>query len=201
MSLLVKICGLTRREDVETAIQAGATHLGFVLTPRSRRYVTLEQLRKLTRGLGTNVKKVGVFVDAEPPFISQAISDGSLDILQLHGHENAAFIRQLPPLEIWKAFHLTDETCLQEALSFPADKILTDAKEGGSGQCCNWAQVARLVQQRSVILAGGITPDNVIEALRTTRACGIDLSTGVEIKPGIKSKEKIEQLFNHLKQL
>lgn len=202
MSLVVKICGLTRPEDVEAAIAAGATHIGFVLAPNSKRYVTLAQLRRLSAGVeNTSVRKVGVFLNATRDFILEHREAGALDILQLHGDESADFVRQFEGIELWKAFHLRGQKDIETALEYPARYILADAASGGSGTLCNWDYAAKLAAGRSVILAGGITPENAVEALRKTGACGIDLSTGVETSPGIKSKEKIEQLFKNLKTL
>ncbi len=200
MSPVVKICGLTRPEDVEAAIAAGATHIGFVLAPSSKRYVTLAQLRRLSADLANaSVRKVGVFLNAARDFILEHQEAGALDIIQLHGDESADFARQFEGIELWKAFHLRGQKDIEAALEYPARYILSDAAGGGSGTRCNWDYAAKLAAGRSVILAGGITPDNAVEALRKTGACGIDLSTGVETSPGIKSKEKIEQLFKNLK--
>lgn len=200
MSPIVKICGLTRPEDVEAAIAAGATHIGFVLAPSSKRYVTPAQLRRLSAELqNASVRKVGVFLNAPRDFILEHREAGALDIIQLHGDEPADFARQFEGIELWKAFHLRGRKDIQAALEYPARYILADAASGGSGTLCNWDYAAKLAAVRSVILAGGITPDNAVEALRKTGACGIDLSTGVETSPGIKSKEKIERLFKNLK--
>lgn len=202
MNLVVKICGLTRTEDVEAAIEAGATHIGFVLAPSSKRYVTLEQLRRLSGEMpNASVKKVGVFLNASRDFILEHQEAGELDILQLHGNESPDFARQFKGIELWKAFHLSGQKDIESALEYPAHYILADGAIAGSGTLCNWDYVAKLAAGRSVIIAGGITPDNAVEALRKTGACGIDLSTGVETGPGIKSKEKIEQLFKNLKTL
>ncbi|HQC41973.1 MAG TPA: phosphoribosylanthranilate isomerase [Verrucomicrobiota bacterium] len=202
MNPVVKICGLTRSEDVEAAIKAGATHIGFILAPSSKRYVPLKQLHRLSTEVPKGpVKKVGVFLNAPRDFILKHQEAGELDILQLHGDKSPDFARQFEEIEIWKAFHLRGEKDIEAALEYPARYILADSASAGSGTLCNWDYVAKLAAGRSVILAGGITPENAVEALRKTGACGIDLSTGVETSPGIKSKEKIEQLFKNLKTL
>lgn len=109
MKYEVKICGLTRREDVETAVEEGADFVGFVLADFSRRYVAPEQLAELTGNLPGHVKKVGVFVNASADFIRRAVALGSLDIVQLHGVESVEFAHSLAGLTVWKAACLTQD--------------------------------------------------------------------------------------------
>ncbi len=193
---------MTRPEDVKTAIAAGATHIGFILVPYTKRHISMDQLEELSAlADGSSVRKVGIYRNATREFILNHQKAGALDIIQLHGTEPPEFAQQFEGTELWKAFHLQTKEDIEAAAQYPADYILADGERAGSGELCNWDRVAELATRRPVILAGGITPDNAVEALRKTGACGLDLSTGVEESPGIKSKEKLKQLFQQLKTL
>ena len=190
MKLEVKICGLTRREDVLLAAESGADYVGFVLYKGSRRYVPVDALAELTRGLPPRVRKVGVFVDASRDEILRAVEAGNLDVVQLHGHESADFARAIDFAEVWKACYDPD---------FPAARLVCDAPQGGSGQLGDHEKAALLAKLRPVMLAGGITPDNAVDFARRVRPAGIDLAGGVEVTPGVKDEEKLRKLFQNLK--
>ena len=199
MKYEVKICGLTRREDVEAAVEAGADYVGFVLADFSPRRVTPEQLAVLTRDLPKRVKKVGVFVNAAKEFIFSTVKTGGLDVVQLHGEESAEFARSLRGLTVWKAAHLTSRADVDFYASYPAERIVADAEAGGSGELSSWELAAELAGRKRVMLAGGSSPGNAAEALRKVNPAGLDLASGVEESAGIKSKEKIVQLFQNIK--
>ena len=190
MKLEVKICGLTRREDALLAAELGADFLGFVIYAGSRRYVPVETLAELTRGLPAHVRKVGVFVDASRDGILRAVEAGNLDIVQLHGHESPDFARSIDFAPVWKATYDPD---------FPAARLVCDAPQGGSGQLGDHEKAAELAKLRHVMLSGGITPDNAVEFARRVRPAGIDLAGGVEVSPGIKDEDKLQRLFHNLK--
>ena len=188
MNLQVKICGITRREDAECALACGADYLGFVFAPGSPRRIDAATLAELTAGLPG--RKVGVFVDADLAFIREMTVLGGLDIVQLHGAESPDFARSIDFAEVWKATYDPD---------FPAAKLVCDAPRGGSGQFGDHRKAAELARKRPVMLAGGITPENVTELVALVRPYGIDLAGGVELAPGIKDHRKLNQLFNALK--
>ena len=190
MKLEVKICGLTRREDALLAAELGADYVGFVIYAGSRRYVPVERLAELTRGLPPHVRKVGVFVDASRDVILRAVEAGHLDVVQLHGHESADFARSIDFSEVWKATYDPD---------FPAARLVCDAPQGGSGKFGDHEKAAELAKIRPVMLAGGITPDNAAELVRHVRPAGIDLAGGVEVSPGVKDEDKLKRLFHNLK--
>ena len=190
MKLEVKICGLTRREDALLAAELGADYVGFVLYRGSRRFVSVEALAELTRGLPARVRKVGVFVDATRDEILRAVEAGNLDVVQLHGHESADFARAIDFSEVWKATYDPD---------FPAARLVCDAPQGGSGQIGDHAKAAELAKIRPVMLAGGIAPDNAVDFARRVRPVGIDLAGGVETSPGVKDEAKLRKLFQNLK--
>ena len=190
MSIEVKICGLTRREDAELAAALGAEYVGFVLFPGSRRFVPPERLPELVRGLPPHVGKVGVFVDAARDEILRAAELGGLDVVQLHGHESAEFARSLGFPRIWKAAYDRD---------FPAERLVCDAPAGGSGSFGDHGKAAELAKIRCVMLAGGSTPANAVELIDRVKPAGIDLAGGVESAPGVKDETKLRQLFQNVK--
>lgn len=189
MEFEVKICGITRRQDVEFAAECGTDYVGFVLYAGSKRYVPLERLAELTRGLG-GVRKVGVFVDAAYDEIRRAVETGGLDVVQLHGHESADFARGIGFAEVWKASYDP---------GFPAARLVCDAPRGGSGTPGDRELAAELAKFRPIMLAGGIAPGNAAELLKLVRPAGIDLASGVESSPGVKDHDKIRELFEQLK--
>jgi len=190
MNVEVKICGLTRRCDALLAAELGADFLGFVIYEGSRRHVPVEALPELTRELPPCVRKVGVFVDASRDEILRAVEAGNLDIVQLHGHESADFARSIDFSPVWKATYDAD---------FPAARLVCDAPQGGSGMPGDREKAAELARIRLVMLAGGVTPDNVCELVRRVRPAGIDLAGGVESAPGVKDEGKLKRLFQNLK--
>ncbi len=190
MRFEVKICGLTRRCDVEKAVECGADYVGFVLYRGSPRCVPSACLSELTSGLGRKVRKVGVFVDAPRDEIRRVVEEAGLDVVQLHGRESYDFARGIDFAEVWKASY---------DAAFPAARLVCDALCGGSGLPGDRVRAAELAMVHRVMLAGGITPGNAVELLRSVRPAGIDLASGVESAPGIKDPEKIEQLFEQLK--
>ena len=198
MKTKLKICGLTKREDVEAAIKAGARYLGFIFYDKSPRHVTPEQVKEISRDLPEGVKKVGVFVNASIEDIQQIVEFCSLDVVQLHGDESPEFARQLKGIEVWKALSLRNTADMKRAENYPADAVLVDAmtaeQRGGTGQLCDWSLAAELSSIRSVILAGGISPLNIKEAIAQVKPVIIDVNSGVESAPGIKDKNKLANI-------
>ncbi|OQA77770.1 MAG: Tryptophan biosynthesis protein TrpCF [Lentisphaerae bacterium ADurb.Bin242] len=192
----VKICGLTRFCDLDFPPEI--THAGFILAERSPRRVSLKLLKELCLALPVNVRKVGVFAGNDLEFILEAVETARLDIVQLHGGENAGFAERIP-VEVWKAVHLTSEEEVRRWCDYPAARFVADAAQGGSGVLSNWELAAKLATLRPVMVAGGITPDNAAEALRATGAAGVDCSSGVESAPGIKSGILIRQLAENIR--
>ena len=189
MAFEVKICGLTRRCDVAAALECGADYLGFVLVPASKRFVLLERLAELTRGV-TTARKVGVFMDAPLETIRRAVDVGGLDVVQLHGSETAEFASSIDFAEVWKATY--DAT-------FPAARLVCDAPQGGSGRFGDHVRAAELAKLRPIMLAGGLAPANVAAVVSAVRPAGVDVASGVESAPGVKDRKKLEALFTELK--
>ncbi|HEX2834352.1 MAG TPA: phosphoribosylanthranilate isomerase [Thermoanaerobaculia bacterium] len=185
---LVKICGLTRAEDAERAAQLGADYLGFVFVRESPRCVDAE----FVRGIG-GAKKVGVFRNAPLDEMERVAKVARLDLIQLHGHESEDDVRALA-LPVIKAFHVEDAL---PQTNTAAQYVMFDTG-GGTGRRFDWTLLAEYDRARPFFLAGGITPDNVEDALRA-RPYAIDLSSGVERAPGIKDHHQLQRLFERVK--
>lgn len=189
----IKICGLMRMEDIEAVNQYQPDYAGFVLAP-SRRQITTYQARQFKQALNPNIKAVGVFVDEEPDRIVDMVNDRIIDIIQLHGNENEAYISYLKHscnCEIIKAVKVTDADSIKRWQNSKADYLLLDNVVAGSGQVFNWDLIGEC--KRDYFLAGGINLSNIGEAL-TTNPYAIDVSSGAETD-GLKDADKIRQLI------
>lgn len=193
MSVQVKICGLTRPEDVRCVADCGADFAGFVLYDKSPRHVAPARLRELTRLLPATVVKVGVVVNARPAFAREALDLGGLDVIQFCGAATDELLRSVP--RAWRALGLADEADVQRAEALPGEALLIDSvgsdRHGGTGQRCDWGLAARLAVRRRCVLAGGLNPENVAEAVRQVRPFAVDVASGTEAAPGIKDHDKI----------
>jgi phosphoribosylanthranilate isomerase len=198
----VKICGITNLEDALTCVRHGASALGFIFAP-SKRQVTVAKVYEISRQVPPFITKVGVFVNEDPLVIREILKDCHLDLAQLHGGESQTITEFLPGRVI-KAFKAGLDEPDPAWRDLPIRAILIDSfmKEipGGTGQTFDWSLFQRF---RSLgypmILAGGLNPGNIINAVETARPEAIDLSSGVELKPGIKDPMKIKQLMANLK--
>jgi len=202
---LIKICGITNVADARRAVACGADFLGFILARKSPRFVTAAQVRGIVADLDCEVRKVGVFVDSPADEIAGTLDSCGLDIAQLCGNESAAVAARVGVERVWKAFHITGDTDIPAALAFPASAILADTmlpgQRGGTGMVCNWDLAARVAGKRRLVLAGGIKPENLAEAVRTVCPYAVDIGSGVEAEPGRKDHEKLARLFDALKNL
>lgn len=199
----VKICGITRSEDARLALRAGAHALGLVFYPRSPRAVEIEQARSIARTVGPFATLVGLFVNATPEAIDAVLKQVPLQLLQFHGDETSSECTRYGRPYI-KALRMRPELDVSaEMAAHPhASGFLLDAYQkgvpGGTGETFDWARVPRN-PERPVILAGGLTPDNVRRAIAATRPYGVDVSGGVEASPGLKDSNKVNQfIFNAL---
>ena len=199
MSVRVKICGITNLADARAAIAAGADALGFVFVPGTPRYISPDLACEIVRELPPFIARVGLFVDAETRTVAEALVRSGMDTLQFHGEETPDFVRQFRrAVKVMKAFRVRGEETLLRlpAYADAVDAILLDAyvagAHGGTGARFDWklAVQARNLG-RPLVLAGGLTPANVAEAVRTVRPYGVDVSSGVESAPGQKDPEKL----------
>jgi len=200
----VKICGITNAADAEHAAACGADALGFVFYPRSPRCVTPEQVREITSGLPPFLTRVGLFVNEDPQRIRTIVATCGLDAVQLHGDESPADCR-LPPLRVIKGVRPSCEAELQLCAAYPVAALLVDAavpgQFGGTGRCADWGLAARLAMRQRVILAGGLSPANVADAVHQVKPYGVDVASGVEAAPGLKDPDRVAQFIRNAKGL
>ena len=203
MSLTVKICGLSTPETLGAALQAGADMVGFVFFPASPRHISLETARELGRQAKGRAIKVALTVDADDTTLANIVETLRPDILQLHGKESVARLRDIKQafgVQLMKVLAVETPADLAPLAGFAAvaDRILFDARApkgatrpGGLGAVFDWHVLENLDLKLPFMVSGGLTADNVAEAIRVTRAGGVDVSSGVERAPGIKDPEMI----------
>ncbi|WP_394003233.1 phosphoribosylanthranilate isomerase [Xanthobacter versatilis] len=199
----VKICGITTADALDAALDAGADLVGFVHFPKSPRHLTLAEAPGLVARVEGRARKVALLVDPDDALLAQVVAAFSPDLLQLHGHETperVAAIRAAFGLPVMKALPVgrREDLAPLPAYAAVADLILFDAKPdpgallpGGNGRPFDWRLVAGLDAGRPLMLSGGLTVDNVSQALSEVRMDGVDVSSGVEDAPGVKSPDKI----------
>ena len=195
MDVAVKVCGITNADDALMVASAGVAALGFVFWPKSPRVVTPEVVRDLAPRLPAHVLRVGVFVNARPSEVAGVVAAANLNAAQLHGDEDPYGYTSIG-VPLLKAMPLTTEADAERASKLPPEIVpIVDAadhvRRGGTGEQANWALAARLAATRPILLAGGLHAGNVADAIRIVRPWGIDVSSGVESRPGKKSPEKV----------
>lgn len=186
----IKLCGLSRMEDIETVNELKPEYIGFVFAPKSRRYVTPKTAAELKQLLSTEIQAVGVFVNESPKKIAELLHRGIIDITQLHGDEDEGYIRRLKQhtdKPIIKAFRVETENDIADAERCSADCILLDSG-AGTGTVFDWKLLNNI--RRPYFLAGGLSPDNVGKAVTTLHPFAVDVSSGIETG-GTKDKEKM----------
>lgn len=188
----VKVCGLTRREDALLAAELGADAVGFVFAPRSRRRADPEVVAAAVRELPPLVCAVGVFQDQPADEVRERVRGCGLHVAQLHGREDLDYIRSVG-VPVLKAVALSREEDADRLAEYPGlGGFLLDAAAGGTGRTFDWSWAVRASRYGRIVLAGGLTPDNVAEAVRTVRPWGVDCASGTESAPGVKDPEKIK---------
>jgi phosphoribosylanthranilate isomerase len=202
MSVEAKICGLSTPETVDGAVKSGARWVGFVTYPRSPRHIDLETLRALGARVPKHVGRVGLFVDADDALLDARLATGALDMLQLHGNETperVATIRLRAGKPVMKAIKVITRADVERGIAAYAavvDRLMFDAAEGtlpgGNAQAFDWTVLSGITVPVPWMLAGGLTPGNVAEAVRISGAPGVDVSSGVEASRGVKSIVLIE---------
>jgi phosphoribosylanthranilate isomerase len=195
----VKVCGIRRLEDAELAVTLGASAVGFVLWDRSPRHIGICEASKIARALPPFVTRVGVFVDAAPQEVTAAVREIGLDAIQLHGDERVEEYEAVPARVI-KAVSPGSAEDVTAAIALPAGvSVLIDAdapvERGGTGRPANWTRAAEIARARPILLAGGLTAASVTDAIRQVRPWAVDVSSGVEDAPGIKSARRMQEFF------
>ena len=183
----IKMCGLTRPCDITAANTLGPDYIGFVFAPKSKRYVTPEKAKELKALLVPGIRVVGVFVNEEPETVAGLLEQGIIDMAQLHGEEDEKYIarlRQMTSLPIIQAFQVRTSEDVIKAEASSADEILLDSG-AGTGTVLNWELIRPA--KRPYFLAGGLTPDNVRDAVRQLHPYAVDVSSGIE-RDGFKDQ-------------
>lgn len=194
--LFVKICGITRAEDAALAVELGASAIGFIFWPGSPRYIEPATVKSILRTLPSDVAAVGVFVDQPVAEVSQIADALGLAAVQLHGNESPDYCGKIRGRLI-KAIRLTgpyphNEYNHQILILLDADD---QARRGGTGRTIDWVVAGGVAEIRPTILSGGLTPENVAEAMAAVQPYGIDVSSGVESSPGIKDAGRLRRFF------
>lgn len=213
MSVAAKICGLSTPEGVAAAARHGARFVGFVFFPPSRRNVTPALAGALSALTPSGIAKVGLFVDADDDTLAAALADAPLDLLQFHGQESperVADVKRRFGKPVMKAIPVAAEADLAVAQRYfgVADRLLFDAKPpkdavvpGGNGLIFDWELLGGRRWPLPWMLSGGLTAENLGEAVRITHACAVDVSSGVEREPGVKDPEKIAAFLGRARAL
>lgn len=211
--IAVKICGLTDEADAEAAIEAGADFLGVVFFPPSPRNVSIERAQEILELVPEGIGRVGLFVDADDALIERVMNNLRLDLFQFHGHETPERIeavRQEYGMPVMKAIGLAETADLELARAYAqtADRLLFDAKPapgadrpGGNAAAFSWDMLAGRPWPVPWMLAGGLTPDNVADAIQRSGALAVDVSSGVESAPGVKDPRKIAAFIKAVRKL
>jgi phosphoribosylanthranilate isomerase len=196
-SVFIKVCGITRVSDARHAVEQGATALGFVLWPKSPRAITVDRAAEIIAELPSHVVSVGVFVNESIDSIRVAAERAHLTAVQLHGDEPPAYADVL----VWPVIRAVTVGEIDLAAdAWSADTaLLVDnidpVRRGGTGSAVDWTRAAGIAKTRRVVLAGGLTPENVATAIRTVHPFGVDVSSGVESAPGVKDLDKVTQFI------
>jgi phosphoribosylanthranilate isomerase len=198
----VKVCGITRREDAALAVSLGADALGFVFWPGSPRVVDPLVARDLHSGLPPLVSRVGVFVNASPDDVAEVVRVARLDVVQLHGDEAVEPYAQVGA-RIMKVAALESPADVDRVVAWPPHvtplvDAVDHARRGGTGIRADWTYAAEVARARAAMLAGGLTAGNLAAAIEQVAPWGIDVSSGVEAAPGIKSPARLRAFFESL---
>ncbi|MFQ5672340.1 MAG: phosphoribosylanthranilate isomerase [Nitrospinales bacterium] len=195
----IKICGITNLADALLAVQYGADAVGFIFYNKSPRFVSRRTVKEIISTLPPFVSRVGVFVNESADRVNRVADACRLDYVQLHGDESPAYCKKMNR-KVIKAVQLKDSRSLAGLNAYRVAGFLLDAysgeRRGGTGRPCDWSLARGATKYGPVILAGGLNPDNVADAVRRVRPYGIDVCSGVEKSPGKKSPAKIRAFFN-----
>jgi phosphoribosylanthranilate isomerase len=201
----IKICGITNIEDASFVATCGADAIGFIFYPKSPRYVAPETVKKIIETISTEITTVGVFVNHEVVEIKEIIDFCGFDLVQLHGDESPAYCGQFPQSQVIKALGPRAEDDLGKMREYPVKAILVDAHDpvryGGTGEQSDWELAAKIKETHPLILAGGLTLDNIQEAVEIVSPHAVDINSGAEIAPGKKDHQKVKAIIDLVHQL
>ena len=198
----VKICGITNNEDAQAAVEYGADALGFVFA-KSPRQITKEQARDIIKNLPPFVSPVGVFVDEKADKIKEVCDFGGIHTVQLHGNEQPSYLKELEGYTLIKAFRVKEEDDLKPLANYRPHAFLLDSyvkgSPGGTGVPFKWEIARQAHKYGAIILSGGLTPENVREAIRVVKPYAVDVSSGVESSPGKKDTLLVKRFIANAK--
>jgi phosphoribosylanthranilate isomerase len=205
MPVKVKICGLTTLWDARRSAELGADYLGFVLYPKSPRFILPERAFEIISELPEEVKKVAVVVNADADMVNSLL-EGGFDLVQLHGDEKPEILKKVPASRVIKVFRISDAPPPEEELrrwegvyAFLLDTY-KKGQYGGTGETFDWEAAATLSRKGyKIFLSGGLTPENVTEAVRRVKPYAVDVSSGVELTKGKKDLEKVKRFIENAK--
>ena len=202
LQIKVKICGMTQLKDALFAVEQGVDAVGFIFYKKSPRAVTMKTVREIIAKLPPLVDTVGVFVNESAERVNKLADYCGLDLVQLHGEESPAFCRKIHRRVI-KAFRVKDLQSIKQLEKFPVSGFLLDTfsddLHGGTGKTFDWNLALPAKKMGPVILAGGLTPRNILQAVRQVRPYGVDVCSGVEKSPGIKDLEKVRAFLKNIR--
>lgn len=204
MNCEVKICGITNVDDALIALEAGADYLGVVLYEKSPRAVSMQAVCRLRDCLPETARLVAVSVNAARQDLDRLVNDAGLYAVQLHGDEAAADWCDVSAYPLWRATAYQSGAWLPQAEQWPfVQRLVVDAAApgvyGGSGSSADWHAASELAARRCCMLAGGLTPDNIAQAVLAVNPAGVDVSSGVEAAPGRKDSAKVREFIRHAK--
>jgi phosphoribosylanthranilate isomerase len=204
MVVRLKVCGLTSLEDARAAIECGAEYLGFNFYPKSPRYIAPPSARDIIERLPDDIICVGVFVnESRPEDVGEILRASGARMAQLHGAESPAYCASVGAERVIKALQIGDDFEARRVLDYPASAILLDAFDpklyGGTGRTTNWAIAREAAKLAKIFLAGGLSPENIAEAIRAVEPFAVDVNSGVESEPGRKDASKLQALRNRIK--
>ncbi|MGM0472326.1 MAG: phosphoribosylanthranilate isomerase [Bacillota bacterium] len=198
----IKVCGITNLDDAQRAVELGVDSLGFIFAESSRQ-VTLEEAQQIIDQLPPYVNLTGVFVDENLKQVKKIACECKLDTLQLHGDESAEYCQQLTQWRIVKSFAVKDKLDVVKLANYDVSAYLLDTyhpdQRGGTGKTFNWELAKQAQELGPVILAGGLTPDNITTAINQVQPYAVDVNSGVEIRPGIKDQAALRRLVKEIR--
>lgn len=204
--LKIKICGITRLKDAQKASILGADFLGFIFYKPSPRYIIQSEAKKIISLLPVTVSKVAVFVNEDIKKVIMIAKQFKFDYVQLHGQESPAYINAIKRerIKVIKSFPLKEKSDLNKIINSHSDLVLVDNKTkklpGGSGEKFNWA-IKIPATVNNLILSGGLNKDNITEGIKRFNPLVVDINSGIESKPGIKSEKKMSEIFKKINKL
>jgi phosphoribosylanthranilate isomerase len=206
MAVKLKVCGITSLEDARAAIDCGAEYLGFNFYAKSPRYIAPNQARAIIERLPDDIIGVGVFVnEPRPDDVVEILRASGARVAQLHGDESPDYCASIGAGRVIKALRVNDDFDARRALDYPAAAILLDAYDaklyGGTGKTTNWEIAREAAKLTRIFLAGGLSPDNVVEAIRAVEPFAADVNSGVESAPGRKDANKLRRLKEEMERV